>query len=745
MSSTGGHIKAARSLREAESLALRKKISKASAVSHKGAQDPENDIFQQISDSSQNYLDKLEKLKKFKSKSKVNTKNLSLQSDWGAEQAQLGKLSSNIEISFTAALESFALEINGSDGILNDTNHMKSLIDENIDYQFNISKYKKGVRYQIHELKNMAKEILKNKQKNLKIEQQKSFKLNKEDQLNIIKADQQVSEQSESVTSPAVAIFADMLLKIKLQHTETSSLLYEEEKLLSIEVKNDNKKIISMLRDDRLTQETQRLRSDILHAEGGDGVEVELCIEEWLTKLANLDNSYALLSQQFAKQRASLKHSGGNETVGICGSLIRNSDESYDIDIEDTVDVDDASGSFDTHNSEMCDPNTHNPPSSSSYKKTNGGDDILGNSIQECDLKSSVDSIKSLSSPYRKSNNNDDSMTISSSSSTWNPDDHAIFTKTFRRVQLNGTLRKAFITTLRSHLPYKSIEDILAYEDWYRRLRSVINSQKDSASTYELSRSELITQAKEGIELLRASLADNMKRNNELHSFEKRRVFQHEKLLELRKIREEQDRIIAERHATVELEIQQKQREEELFIENQRAVQKVKVMGYKNEKELFIESQRKLVEEEKEAIDQEMKKEIESNRLKVQGRRDLLGDKESKKKLKEEEAEVADSRRLEALIRLAQQVPYFGNMQRVKANLAHLTASAKGHEYQPALEEEGRGHLPLNGFTDTKVISDARFRLATALRQAGVQHTDAAKHAVAAMHPRPQLSIHGIL
>jgi hypothetical protein len=145
------------------------------------------------------------------------------------------------------------------------------------------------------------------------------------------------------------------------------------------------------------------------------------------------------------------------------------------------------------------------------------------------------------------------------------------------------------------------------------------------------------------------------------------------------------------------------------------------------------------------AVDQEIKKKIELNRLKVQGRRDLLGDKELKKKLKEEEAEVADSRRLEALVRLAQQVPYFDSMQRVKANLAHLTASAKGHEYQPALEEEGRGHLPLNGFTDTKVISDARFRLAAALRQAGVQHTDAARHAVAAMYPRPQLSIHGLL
>jgi hypothetical protein len=42
-----------------------------------------------------------------------------------------------------------------------------------------------------------------------------------------------------------------------------------------------------------------------------------------------------------------------------------------------------------------------------------------------------------------------------------------------------------------------------------------------------------------------------------------------------RKIREEQDRIITEKHAIIELEIQQKQKEDDFFIENQRAVQKV--------------------------------------------------------------------------------------------------------------------------------------------------------------------------
>lgn len=227
------------------------------------------------------------------------------------------------------------------------------------------------------------------------------------------------------------------------------------------------------------------------------------------------------------------------------------------------------------------------------------------------------------------------SVSSPSSSSSWSADDHAIFTKTFRRVQLNGTLRKVFITTLRSHLPHKSMENILSHEDWYRRLRSAIISQNESTAAYEQSRSELISQAKDSIESLRASLADNMKRNCELQLFEKRRTSQHERLLELRMAREEKDRIIAEKLTMLELEIEQKQREDDLLNENERALTKVKVLGYKNQKEILLESQRKLIEEEKQHIDEEIKREIESKKTNVQNRRDLLGDKELKRKLKE--------------------------------------------------------------------------------------------------------------
>ena len=51
------------------------------------------------------------------------------------------------------------------------------------------------------------------------------------------------------------------------------------------------------------------------------------------------------------------------------------------------------------------------------------------------------------------------------------------------------------------------------------------------------------------------------------------------------------------------------------------------------------------------------------------------------------------------------------------------------------------------GFTDQKIISDARFRLAAALREGGGRliQSDAARIAIAAFHPRPNLAIHGVL
>jgi hypothetical protein len=90
-------------------------------------------------------------------------------------------------------------------------------------------------------------------------------------------------------------------------------------------------------------------------------------------------------------------------------------------------------------------------------------------------------------------------------------------------------------------------------------------------------------------------------------------------------------------------------------------------------------------------------------------------------------------------------VPYWSAIQEVESKLGHITASAKAHEYVSPEEAATRGHMALNGFSDSKVIQDSRFRLAEALRNLGLAHSEAAKVAVQSFIPRPQLAIHGIL
>lgn len=49
-----------------------------------------------------------------------------------------------------------------------------------------------------------------------------------------------------------------------------------------------------------------------------------------------------------------------------------------------------------------------------------------------------------------------------------------------------------------------------------------------------------------------------------------------------------------------------------------------------------------------------------------------------------------------------------------------------------------RGHIAMRGFADKALFKDARFRLGLALREAGVHQSEAARRAIAALHPRPQ-------
>jgi hypothetical protein len=120
----------------------------------------------------------------------------------------------------------------------------------------------------------------------------------------------------------------------------------------------------------------------------------------------------------------------------------------------------------------------------------------------------------------------------------------------------------------------------------------------------------------------------------------------------------------------------------------------------------------------------------------VQRRGAILVEREEERRRKEEAFHQQEQRRLELLAKMAEQVPYWENIQNATSKLEHITAAARGHEYIKG-DDPVRGYMPLNGFTERQVFSDARARIAFALREAGVHQSEAAKQLVQNLHARP--------
>ena len=76
----------------------------------------------------------------------------------------------------------------------------------------------------------------------------------------------------------------------------------------------------------------------------------------------------------------------------------------------------------------------------------------------------------------------------------------------------------------------------------------------------------------------------------------------------------------------------------------------------------------------------------------------ILVEREEDKKRRMLEIQQEEQRRLELLAKLAEQVPYWENIQAATSKLDHITAAAKGQEYVKG-EELTRGYIPMNGFT----------------------------------------------
>ena len=155
-------VRQARKKREEESLALRKQILKSNAVGF------EAELFQRISDTGKDYQDRIAQLTKFKSKSKAVTKIQTQQSEWKTEQALLRRMGDTYERDISASLEVLVLHTTTAAPCDDEGNYklqdIHSIVDDMSLHRAHLYECKKGLKFQLHELKSMLQDLIKDAQ-----------------------------------------------------------------------------------------------------------------------------------------------------------------------------------------------------------------------------------------------------------------------------------------------------------------------------------------------------------------------------------------------------------------------------------------------------------------------------------------------------------------------------------------------------------------------------------------------------
>ena len=243
--------KAARILRENESLAVRKKVLRA------GGANPytTSDALDSLAQSNDQYLEKLAKLNEFKSKSKDKTKKQSNNVEWIREQSSLASAANLIERDISSAMEVLLLHTPDDELILD-------LIG---DIDMTASQYrehKRSVTSQLHDIKSMLSDTITGIQsansthiKTMSNGQQKKTEtavaVKSQRMIQRVKgaqrggntriedADCTVDSRDESVDASVtlgthkwaavVPIFAELLMQIRTKHHENWHSLKEDE------------------------------------------------------------------------------------------------------------------------------------------------------------------------------------------------------------------------------------------------------------------------------------------------------------------------------------------------------------------------------------------------------------------------------------------------------------------------------------------------------------------------------------
>ena len=359
---------------------------------------------------------------------------------------------------------------------------------------------------------------------------------------------------------------------------------------------------------------------------------------------------------------------------------------------------------------------TKNYQSELSRQQCTGGSDQNRTDCAIADESATMDAITDKTAPREKMHNDvemrdmEEVGHVGSFSGGLTTVEHSMFLKIVRRAHSTGMSRKLILQQYQTLLPKVPHEVILLHEKWYSQRRVVFQKQKAAVLKYDMTRAAVLNDAKNAVENYRMQHHAQLQQQQTLQEHEEARALLHEHLQLLRQSRQ----ALQEQAAQEQLRIEQMQLAEQ---ERLRQRQEADAAFKKKQIALFQEAKNDLLrrQHEQRAVlqkqaEQKMREDIEQNRGKVEARQATFFEKLQKERQKEAELAAREERKLQFLMELASQVPYWDDIQNATSKLDHITAAVKAQEYQ-GQEELVRGYMPTTGYADKQIIKDARFRL----------------------------------
>jgi hypothetical protein len=316
MSRSSHNYKAARQLREAESLEIKKTIIKASG---NNAFDKE-EVFESLEASNANYLDRMQKLASFKSKSKAVSKKISRIMEWESEYLALEGSMSNVNKDLLNIMEVFVLHT------LSDTD-VQGIVQELQDIDVNISAYKQSLISQYREVKSIIGSVQSTEPGNkshrkkpaiktaaLKVSQLEGGVV-ESDVDNDVVDDQATSTSGSPKYSEATCIAAELLLSIRHGHSQSGNHLAELEENYSQELLDSRRTLTSSWRGEMVESTNKSLNdlySQLATASTEDSSKIEreqhevLLLNEWCHKMKLLERNYELANKLVEAEKHSL-------------------------------------------------------------------------------------------------------------------------------------------------------------------------------------------------------------------------------------------------------------------------------------------------------------------------------------------------------------------------------------------------------------------------------------------------------